>query len=319
MSTRSQALLLIVLVLISLTITRIGDKSSRSSGASASLEENVDVDIPTLSPELAFQRAPILKTSFEVEKAPVRDWDVLDPQVGAESILIQSLDDNYPFFYFNTYKTWPIASLTKLLTALVVLEDVGVNKKIPITQEVVATEGEAGGLRSGEIYTARRLLQIMLLTSSNDAAAAFENYLGKDEFVRLLNKKARKLGMAQTILHDASGLSDVNFSTASDLLRLAKYILENEPDIFNWSRLPSQLIQPTNDITSRTIYNINALVNEQNFLGGKTGTSELAGENLLAIMSLDNKRLIVVLLGSPNRDKEVESLFNWIREAYDNI
>lgn len=319
MNIQWQALLLIVLVLVSLTITRIRDESLRFSGASASLEKDVDVEPLTLSPKLAFQRAPVLKTSFEVKKAPVRDWDVLDPQVGAESVLIQSLDDNYPFFHLNTYKTWPMASLTKLLTALVVLEDIGANKKIPITQEIVVTEGEAGGLRSGEVYAARDLLKIMLLTSSNDAAAAFENYLGKDEFVRLLNQKTRSLGMTQTILHDASGLSDINFSTASDLLLLAKYILKNEPDIFNWSRVPSQLIQPINDITSRTIYNINALVNEQNFLGGKTGTSELAGENLLAIMSLGNKRLIVVLLGSPDRNREVKLLFNWIREAYDNI
>ncbi|MCP6719793.1 MAG: serine hydrolase [Patescibacteria group bacterium] len=319
MNIQWQTLLLVILILVSVTITRIGDESVRPSEALVSSEENSAVNSLTPSPELDFQRTSILRTSFEVEKAPARDWEVLDPRVGAESVLIQSLDDNYPFFHLNTYKTWPMASLTKLLTALVVLEDVGANKKILITEEVVATEGKAGELRSGEVYTARDLLRIMLLTSSNDAAAAFENYLGKDEFVRLLNQKARKLGMTQTILHDASGLSDINFSTASDLLRLAKYILENEPDIFNWSRLPSQLVQPINDVTSRTILNINALVNEQNFLGGKTGTSDVAGENLLAILSLGNKRLIAILLGSPDRNKEIKSLFNWIEEAYDNI
>ncbi len=195
-------------------------------------------------------------------------------------------------------------------------ENIGENKKIVIDENAVATEGEAGGLRSGEVFSARDLLKIMLLTSSNDAAAAFENYVGKDEFTRLVNQKARELGMTQTVIFDGSGLTDENTTSASDMLRLGKYIIENQPEIFNWTRVKSQLVQPLNDMTSRTIFNINSLVDKSYFLGGKTGTSEKARQNLLAVISFRDMRLVTVILGSYDREKDLDMLLQWIDEAY---
>ncbi len=307
-----QALILIILILISLTITGIDIQLREEE-----IREKTEATVPFSSPNLSYERASLLNPNdFQIKRAPSRKWEILDPEIKAKVVLIQSLDENFPFLSYNTYQTWPMASLTKLLTALVVLEDIGENKKIVIDEKVVATEGEAGGLRSGEVFTARDLLKIMLLTSSNDAAAAFENYLGKEKFVRLMNQKARALGMSQTVIFDGSGLSDLNKTSASDLLRLGKYILENEPEIFNWSRVKSQLIQPLNDFQSRTVLNINNLVDEPYFLGGKTGTSDRAGENLFAIVSFKNTRLIAVILGSPDRKKELENLLEWIDQAY---
>src|SRR3989344_4539709 len=148
------------------------------------------------------------------EKPPMRIWDVLDPSVSAEAVLIQSLDDGFPFLSHNTYKSWPIASLTKILAAVVVLENFQINERIPISEVAVSTEGEAGSLRSGEAYSVRDLAQIMLLTSSNDAAAAFEEYAGgKEQFAELLNAKAVAIGMASTVVYDGSGLSDGNVSS----------------------------------------------------------------------------------------------------------
>lgn len=317
MKTQLQTLTLAILILVSVALTGFGEP--RASSGIAGSEKSSSAVSPQKN--LSYERTSLFTAqsnlkNFEVKQAPRRNWDVLDPKVSAEAVLIQSLDESFPFFNYNTYKSWPMASLTKLLTALVVLEDVGENKKIAIDEKAVATEGEAGGLRSGEVFTARDLLKIMLLTSSNDAAAAFKNHVGEAEFLNLLDRKIQALGMTQTVILDASGLDDRNVTSASDLLRLGKYILENKPEIFNWSRVKSQLVQPLNDTTSRAVLNINSLVDESYFLGGKTGTSDKARQNLLAVISYRDTRLIAVILGSPDREKELENLLEWINRAY---
>lgn len=252
------------------------------------------------------------------KKTPVRKWEVLDPATSAEAALIYSLDDDIPFFSYNTYKSWPMASITKLLTAIVVIEEAGLNQKIPISEAAVATEGEAGGLRSGEVYSVRDLLQIMLLTSSNDAAAAFEEYFGgRDAFAAKLNAKATEIGMIGTVLYDGSGLADHNSSSASDILKLMRYIAEKKPEIFGWTRLRSVLLQPINDVSSKQIANINPFVMDPDFLGGKTGTSPLARENFAAVFSFENRRIAIIMLGSTNRAEEIRTLFDWVKNAYE--
>lgn len=316
MNAKWQALILAVLILVSFGLTKIKTDKSERNGVEAN---GVVRSFPPSSGKAGADSGDsfLLASSFKIKKNPERNWNALDPKITAEAAIVQSLDENFPFFHFNTYKSWPMASLSKLMTAVLVLEEAGKNKKITITEKAVAAEGESGGLKSGEIYTSQDLLKIMLLASSNDAAAAFEDYFGgKDEFLKLLNKRAGYLEMTQTVFFDASGLSDLNQSTATDLLRLTKYILEKEPDIFNWSRLPNFLVQPINGEKSRTIVNIDPLVSNDDFWGGKTGTSEEARENLVAIFSLQNKRIAMILLGSRDRFKDAETLLTWVEKAY---
>lgn len=313
-----QALALAGVVLVSAFLTRVGVESGRA------VESSSDVVFTSSEPGVSpsDSGASLQASLSEVQapdarQAPTRDWDVLDPQVSAEAVLIQSLDDSFPFFHKKTYASWPTASLAKLLSSVVVLEDVGANKKVMVTERAVATDGLAGDLQVGEIYSAQDLLKIMLLSSSNDAAAAFEDYAGgKDEFVRLMNRKARELGMTSSLFYDASGLSNLNLATASDLLRLVRYIAESHPQILQWTRIPSFLVQPVNDVESRLITNINPLVAEPEFLGGKTGTSPPAEENLIALFSLGEERIVMILLGSRDRVTESERLLRWVGEAY---
>ncbi len=251
-----------------------------------------------------------------ISKVPERNWSVLDPEIPSQSAVIQSLDDNFPFFKHNSYKIWPLASITKLLTAVVTIENIGLDKKVAVTPEVMATAGEAGDLRAGEIYTANDLLKIMLMMSSNRAAAALEYYLGHDQFLKIAMDKARAIGMTQTVIYDGSGLNDSNEGTASDILLLLNYILEHDPEIFNYTRLTSLLVQPVNSERSHTILNIDPLSTRSDFLGGKTGTSEAAGQNLAAILSFQSRRVAVVILGSSDRFKEIDDLFVWVKKAY---
>jgi D-alanyl-D-alanine carboxypeptidase len=202
------------------------------------------------------------------------------------------------------------------LAVLAIREDFKQTKKITIDDDAVAAEGEAGNLRSGEVYATDDLLKIMLLVSSNDAAKAFENNLGGETFVRALNNKAESLGMTSTIVHDASGLNDLNESTVDDFTKLVAHIAEFEPEILNWTRLSSILVQPVNDTKSVSLTNINSLSASSDFLGGKTGTSDAAKENLAAIFSFRDMRLMVILFGSPDRIKESNALLEWVGKAY---
>ncbi len=310
MNIRWQSLILIALILISLTLTKFQGETSTAKGTS---EKNAPV--PGNS-SISYQRASL--SNFEsVQKVPVRKWDILDPEVSAEAVLIHSLDDDFRLYYENTYKEHALASLTKLLTAIVVIEDVGINNKIPITREAVETQGLAGDLKSGEVYSARELLKIMLLSSSNDAAAAFEEYMGgKDVLVRVIHRKAAELGLNSIVVEDGSGLSDFNYGNAHDFLKLTEYIIKKHPEIFTWTQTRDFLVQPLNEPTARKVYNVNELIERHDFWGGKTGTSQVAGENLVSIFNVKGRRVVIILMGSENRYRDTAILIDWIEKAY---
>lgn len=319
MNIRWQGLMLVIFVLFSLLLTR--NYFVFRPITTEIEEQNKIIMTPSVvsNNNLSYQAAALVKITEDLrfnKKKPIRDWNVLDPPVQAAAVLMESVEDNFPFFYYQTYRSWPTASLIKILTAVVVIEQIGLNKKIPITNEVVATEGDSGGLTAGEIYTAQDLLKIMVITSSNDAAAAFENYYGKEALIQALRAKANDLKMSQTKIFDASGLADENMSTAADLVKLIRYVLIKHPQILEWSRLPTLLVQPINDVNSRYLKNINPLVEDSRFLGGKTGTSAKAGQNLITILLLDNRPVIMILLGSRNRLQDIADLTAWLKKAY---
>ncbi len=314
MSNRSQALIFVIFILLSLVLTKVNlSVFSAGNGIPEAVQKSIVVS--PASNDLSYERANLLG-SVQVPKGPVRNWDVLDPKVTAKAVMIQSLDNYYPFFNYNTYTQWPMASLTKLLTAVVVLENIDLNKKIPISATAAAAKGSVADLKSGEVYTAQDLLKIMLLVSANDAADAFAEYLGTDQFVKLMNEKAQAIGMSQTVVYDPSGYNDANVSSASDLMRLIRYILQNHPEIFSMTQMTNFVAQPINDVRIHNLTNIDQLVQIPGFLGGKTGTSDAAKQNLLAIFNHNNYRLAVIILGSTDRYSDMKDLLNWLDKAY---
>lgn len=308
MSHRIQIIIVIVVLVSAFALTKMLLPSNANGGTTQI----------GINPEV--QNAGALSAAAqkkEEQKLPVRKMDVLDPQVDAESVLIQSLDLDFPFFNYQTSKKWPIASLTKLMTAIVITENYGLNKKVPISRTALEVEGIAGDLKSGEIYSSEDLLKIMLLVSSNRAATAFEEFVGgKEVFSAMLNKKAADMDMKNTVFYDGSGLSDQNESTTSDLLKLAKYLIEKHPEIIGWTRLQTIKVQPINGTISRNVDNINTFVSDSAFLGGKTGTSPAARENLLAFFTLNNDRVIYIILGTHDRVSQTDKLLKWIKQAY---
>lgn len=265
---------------------------------------------------LSYQNASLISVPFADTNNPQRHWDILDPALGGAAVLAESLQGGSPLLYQQTYRSWPMASLAKLLTAIVVLEEIGSNQKISVSARAVATEGVSGNLREGEIYSAQDLLKIMLVSSSNDAAAALAEHYGEASFAAAMQKKAGELKMSQTKIEDAAGLGDGNISTASDIAKLLRYLVAEHPEIINWTRSAGILVQPINDTNVNEIRNINPLVAEAGFLGGKTGTSGKAGQNLALIYSFKDRQLLIVILGSSDRYQELGDLLAWLEKAY---
>ncbi len=256
--------------------------------------------------------------SFHAEagRIPIRDWSVLDPKLSAEGVLMQSLDGNFSLYRLKAYAPWRLASLTKLITAVVVVENVGLDKKIPISTTTMTVDGEAGNFRAGEIYKSEDLLKIMLMESSNRAAAAFEEYIGNDRFLAMARAKLAEIGMTQTVINDSSGLDDNNRGTPNDMYMLLKYIVEKDPEILTWTRLTTQNVQPLNSSRINVVSNIDPIVARIDFLGGKTGTSPLAKQNLATVLEIGNQRLISVIMGSDSRFDDLNTLIDWVSKSY---
>lgn len=313
MSNRGQALILAVIILVAVWVTAPEPRALQ--GEESRLSSLLPTLLPAPPPAVAYKKTALVAPL--VPKGLLRNWNVLDPSLSAAAALVYSLDDEVSLLAARAYERRPMASIAKLVTALLVTEEIGMNRKVVVGDAAVRTPGERGTLRSGEVFVARDLLRIMLLVSSNDAAAAFaESDGGREEFVARLNRLAARLGLTETTLEDATGLSPGTVTSAGDILVLLRALMAREPELLTWTRLPTLLIQPTNDPTSRVVENTNPFVGDARFLGGKTGTTREAGENFAGIFSIGNRRLAVIVLGSDDRVRDIETLLAWVGRAY---
>lgn len=192
-------------------------------------------------------------------------------------------------YTFRAAGRWPMASLTKLMTGVIALENL-----------------PAEGNRN-------ELLQRMMVFSDNAAADELGNALGMDEWVRLMNAKANRLKMNDTGFADASGLSYLNQSTAYDIEKLVSYIMEEHRELLEWSKIPSLTVEGT----VRT--NINEFAARPDFIGGKTGFTDEASGNLVSVFATDRGPLMLIVLGAGGREerfRETEKLFSWLQRHF---
>lgn len=217
-----------------------------------------------------------------------------------------------------------IASLTKLMTAIIVLENYNLDDLIQISASAVATYGDAGNLQIGEIMTIRDLLYITLIESSNDGAEALAEKMGVSTFVYKMNEKAASLGMNNTWFINPSGLDEenlYNFSTVNDLKKMVVYILENHSLIAEILSLPEKELTSHSGI-SRTIKNTNVLLKESDaYLWGKTGYTNRANGCLILILnnfSINNNQgyVINIIAGADDKFGEARKLEQWLEESF---
>lgn len=250
---------------------------------------------------------------------PIRDWEINDPEVGARSALIFNLDKNKILYQKSPAMILPVASLTKLMTALLVLENLNTDEVVSIGQEAIDSYGEQGGLMLYEKITVANLLNILLIESSNDAALALaeavEEKTGQN-FVVLMNEKVKSLGLKNTQFTDPSGYDVGNVSTASEIALLVKRSFDNSL-IWEILKTPAKDVFSVDGRIRHRLVNTDELLNRlPNVVGGKTGYTDEAQGCLVLVVSQDGEYLVSVVLGAQERFLETEKLIAWVLKAY---
>lgn len=250
--------------------------------------------------------------ALDSEPAPSAHVDA--SQVVAASFLAIEANASEPIGEYQSEYRWPVASITKLMTALVALEQIGPEQEIMISEEAVATEGDAGGFAAGEVFTVRDLIVAMMTVSSNDAAAAIASYMGTPRFFDIMQERAYELKMVNTSFIDATGLSYLNQSTTRDVATLVSYIYEHYPEVLAVSAKATNKIIEQESGSTRTLKNINTFAGTSGFLGGKTGFTEESKGNLVSLFSYEDKAYVLVVFGTTDRFAETKKLWTWMKE-----
>lgn len=241
------------------------------------------------------------------------------PTVSARSYLVADLRNNYVLFEKSSSEVVPVASIVKLVTALVAAEYINLDKTITITSQMIVPTS-LPRLKAGQRISAYQLLYPLLDESSNEAAIAFANTLGEERFVKLMNKKAASLGMANTKFVDAAGSGSENLSTAEDLFNLAKYLYNNRSFVLRISagKITDSAYGPP---PFSDLGNFNLFSKDPDFVGGKIGKSGAAKETMLAVFELDirgvKRPIAIIVLGSEGKvEEDVSKILNWIKQNY---
>lgn len=229
----------------------------------------------------------------------------------ANIFLVSYLDSSQNMFDLQADKRWPIASLTKLMTALIAEENIAPDREIIIGADAVAVEGSGGDFRVGERFKPEDLIKALLAVSSNDAAYALANFYGKDRFVEKMNQRAAEIGMADTFFKEPTGLSSVNQSTANDLKLLVRYLYNHHRQLFLLTQKSEARIFDLAQGRGRILRNINSFAGRPDFIGGKTGFTDEAGENLISLFSRNNRVLLLIVMDAKDRFNATLHLLNY--------
>lgn len=212
--------------------------------------------------------------------------------------------DTGEIIYSHNHETrLPMASTTKIMTALLLCEKGDLNKEITVTAEMLRVEGSSMGLLAGDRVTLHDLLYGMMLASGNDAANVTAYTLGGtvDGFVKMMNDKASALGLKNTHFDTPSGLDgESHYTTAYDLALLARYAMQNE-DFAQAAASKSARLNYGNPPYKRTLTNHNRLLKSfDGAVGVKTGFTKKSGRCLVTAAKRDGKFVIAVTLNDPN-------------------
>lgn len=254
---------------------------------------------------LAFAFAVISNRAKEERPAPapVRENPFERLSLDARAVFVADLAHAEILFAKNEEAQLPLASLTKLMTALVAAQRLPKDSTIVIEKSDLLPEGDTH-LSAGQRWPLAELLRFSLMTSSNDAVAAVARTLGERETVRAVNAQAKALGLAQTFFENASGLDigpsfSGGYGSARDTAALFSYLLRAHPELLAKTAVAEALFAPSfgKPIVGKNTNS--ALSAIPGMIGGKTGYTDLAGGNLAFAFDAGVARpIVVVILGS---------------------
>lgn len=219
----------------------------------------------------------------------------------------------------NENKRSAMASTTKIMTCIVVIENANLNDEIKISAKAAGTGGSRLGLKKDDKITIKDLLYGLMLRSGNDAAVALAEYVGKDKegFANLMNKKAKELGLKDTHFVTPHGLDDPeHYTTAYELAKIADYALKNEM----FAKIVGTKEHTINiNGYAKQLCNTNELLGYlQGVSGVKTGFTNNAGRCLVTSVNRNDFEIITVVLGADTKKIRTADSINLIEYAYEN-
>lgn len=266
-----------------------------------------------------------LQKTFLDAQLPISQSETAAPAVTARAFLVMDERTGFPLAERGAEVELPMASITKLMTALVVMENAQAEEVAEVSPGAMKVWGDSRGLFAGEKIAVGELNKLMLVDSNNHAAFVLAETIGGTEsaFVAKMNARAAELGLKQTHFVNATGLDDptlgTNTSSAWDLALLADYILQKRPEIFTPTLQASAVAVGTEGAHRHAVTNTNELLGKMSgIVGGKTGYTLKAGECLLLITedSQRMRKIITVVLGSKDRFGETQKLTDWAFREY---
>lgn len=242
--------------------------------------------------------------------------------VSAETAILMDAESGRVLYEKAAHKKMRIASITKIMTAILAIESGKLDELVNVSNNAVRTEGSSIYLKPGEKIKLEHLVYGLMLRSGNDSAVAIAEYVGGsvEGFVFLMNQKAGEIGMRNTVFSNPHGLDDHenHFSTAYDMAILTKYAMENE----KYQEIAGTKVHraPNPDEKwDRSWKNKNKLLTGlyEYSTGGKTGYTKRAKRTLVSTAEKDGHDLIAVTLNGPNDWKDHISMFEWGFAQYD--
>lgn len=269
------------------------------------LFEAVKVGVPVLVHEASFAQDDFV-------------YEPKVPEISAEQYLLADLKSSTVLASTDMDTTGSIASLTKLMTALVAAEYINLDSEVPINQELYVTTliPRLDGRTTASMYS---LLQLMLVESSNEAAEVIAAQTGRQRYIARMNQKAASIGLADTTFTDPSGLNDDNESTLRDLLRLTQYIYNNRSFVLDLTANENlATLYDAGDFGELT--NFNDIDGVTNFLGGKVGETQAAGQTSLTLHKFTvngSERVVaLILLNTTDRPGDVKRMLRYMEERF---
>ncbi len=241
-----------------------------------------------------------------------KDWDK-KIKVSAKSYIVGDLKTGEIILGKNETNIYPIASVSKLMTAVVADEISKGDEIVKVSKRALNTPGENGNLKINEKIKIGDLYYPLLLESSNDASEIFAENFGRESFLSKMNLQAEKIKMSSTHFDDPSGLSSANTSSAEDIFKLTGYVYQNKPNILKITTKKSYKNQ------KHAWYSNNQFLREKGYIGGKSGTSPFAKQAVVSTFNLPlgeniNRPIGIVLLQSTDRYSDVKTILKYLNK-----
>jgi D-alanyl-D-alanine carboxypeptidase/L,D-transpeptidase catalytic domain len=249
-----------------------------------------------------------------------KTFSIAAPRITGRAYAVADIASGFMFTSKEIETEIPIASITKLMTALIATEYINLDKVVTI-QPRMMVESVHNRLQVGQKVRVYELLFPLLMESSNEAAEALaQSHLERSDFIRLMNVKAKALGMEHTHFTDVSGLDDGNTSTIEDLFLLARYLYFNRSFLLSVTR-GEESSEAYKNTAFKGLQNFNDMGEvAEGFIGGKIGETSAARETAITVSRItigDSARIVVtVVLGSRDHLLDTKKLLTFARSSY---